>query len=1677
MNSISIQPSKTTLLPKLKWLLTAISLSLFGGAHAQGVFDFGATAPTPGLADISQLTGGHDNGGSYYVDSGNPGQTFTTGSNPQGYSLLNIYIKTRSSGAGGGQPGLSAYTLRIYSLTNTASGTATLITTYVTTNQATFTQGDWFEFTGLTNLFQPNAIYGFALSRNGSGWWEPDNSSSSLYAGGIASKFPTATAVLATTFAASDMTFDLNLIPFADPLVTPTIISPANPVYAGTPVTLSATVGGTAPFTSFVWQSDGATGGATWSNLAGSATNTFALATSALAAGNYQYRLIVTSSAGTTTNTPSTLILSNAAAPFVVANTTITPNLAPVGGSTTISATFGGTLPIYYQWLFADSNGIKSLVSGGTSNVLVLSNIEFTNAGTYSLIASNNPGGVPTVVTNTPASLSVRAAVIISASPTPPTAGSDDIAQLDSAGDVGNPDNLNYYDNNGAPPGQTFTTGNNPNGYTLNALYYLAGGPVINNGSHPAAIVYTLRIYSISGSAATLISTYVNDNSSPAIPNNTWVKWTGGLTNTFAPSSTYAYSIISGAGYMHMGNASNNPSFYSGGELALLPTASGTATFGTSHNTDATFLVNLVPTGLPAVQFVSISPASSPTNPVYGGQPVTLSVQCIGAAPLYYDWQTDNGLGGAFSDIPSSNTNAFTFDTISLAAGTYNYQVIITNSSGSATSSVVTLNLLAASAPVVTTNTTLSPPATFVGNGVTMQAAFSGTPTIAYQWEFDKGSGPVAIAGATNATYTIASAQLTNSGLYFVNASNRIAPFTNSSTPTLLTVALPPGTNIVGAGIFDGGSAAPPVGAYDIAQLVSAPPTIVPGLNYYVDNSAPPGQTFMTGTNPPTAAGYPLNSIWLQEELSTVGSGGNTPQTYTLGIYSVTGTNATLITSYVSSNTLAMVEGDWIQWIGLTNVLKTNTTYAFSLQRNGIGWWKLANNSTATDLYTNGQAVCLPASGAGNLIYSSDSTIDAAFLISLTPPAAPLVLQDTKIKPANCYAGNPVTMQAVFSGSVPIHYQWQFWDTNGVGPINIPGATNFVYTIPSVSHTNAGTYSCLASNNAGGVPSVISSTQMPLTVPKPASYFVSDYSYSTSGNDHYFGSGVIGTGTYWNTIDTTGGNQTGLADDGSTDLFMGFASTRTWDFAHGGGIDLLSQYMLNQGSGQTTFTVNNLPNGVYNLVLFACNGHYQYSQTAFTIGGVTNNALASTDAEFVQNNNYVVFTNVVVTNGTINGLWQKAGSPEATLNGLQVELGYSFENPAVNITTQPANAVVAAGQPASFSVVASGPPPLHYQWRTNGIAINGATNSALTYSPPTIGNTIPNYDVVVTSPSAGLAATSSVVTLTIRSSVDNLVWRGYGIKWDLSSGNWLNLVTFADPAPYQQGDNVLLDDSTPLSGSVYLTGRLMPSSVTVINTNYVFNGPGYLSWNMGLNVTNASLTLATANDYTGDTTLGAGATLVLIGAGSFGNSSNLILGAGATLNTSARTDATLTLNSTQTLKGNGSYNVTGSVVNNGTLEFNVSKAGGVITDDQLQGMTGITYGGTLKLDLSGLGLASGDAIKLFNATTYAGSFFSILPATPGTGLLWNTSTLASDGTLRVVSSGPSGPAHLTNSVSGSTLSLSWPAGQNWRLEMQTNSLSSGLRGNWVDVTPGIVTSTNITINRNQPTAFYRLVYP
>ena len=209
------------------------------------------------------------------------------------------------------------------------------------------------------------------------------------------------------------------------------------------------------------------------------------------------------------------------------------------------------------------------------------------------------------------------------------------------------------------------------------------------------------------------------------------------------------------------------------------------------------------------------------------------------------------------------------------------------------------------------------------------------------------------------------------------------------------------------------------------------------------------------------------------------------------------------------------------------------------------------------------------------------------------------------------------------------------------------------------------------------------------------------------------------------------------------------------------------------------------------------------------------------------------------------------------------------------------------------------------------------------------------------------------------------------------------------------------------------------------------------------------------NTYAGPTVVNAG-TLAGAGtiAGALTNNATLAAGDGGS--------GTLTVNGNLTLK-TGSTNV---FFVNGSTPTNSSVAAGAT----------VTYGGVLKIVPSGSFIA-GQQFQLFSGAgaTNTGNFAS-LAGSPGSGLGFTFT----NGVLSVVSSGPSGPASITNSVSGSTLSLTWPSGQGWRLVSQTNSLSTGLNPSssaWGTV-PGVSNgSASITIDPTKPTVFYQLVYP
>jgi autotransporter-associated beta strand protein len=282
---------------------------------------------------------------------------------------------------------------------------------------------------------------------------------------------------------------------------------------------------------------------------------------------------------------------------------------------------------------------------------------------------------------------------------------------------------------------------------------------------------------------------------------------------------------------------------------------------------------------------------------------------------------------------------------------------------------------------------------------------------------------------------------------------------------------------------------------------------------------------------------------------------------------------------------------------------------------------------------------------------------------------------------------------------------------------------------------------------------------------------------------------------------------------------------------------------------------------------------------------------------------------------------------------------------------------------------------------------------------------------------------------------------------------------------------------TTFSGSI--------SGVVPRNTSIVKTGAG-------------TLTLDGTLSYDGSTTINGGVLKIasLANQGTSLNASPSInISANAVLDVSDRSDATLNLGSAiaQTLTGFGTIrgslnqasnstvsvglgilNVTNVATLNGTLNMQLNRTN-AITASKLVASSFVNAS-ALTVTNVGPALQGGDTFTLFSGAI-SGFTVTNLPALTGT-LYW-TNNLAVNGTIAVVNPVATNPTNITSSVSGNVLSLSWPADHTgWKLQIQTNGLSTGLSTNWVTL-PGseLVNSTNLTINPANGAVFYRMVYP
>ena len=209
--------------------------------------------------------------------------------------------------------------------------------------------------------------------------------------------------------------------------------------------------------------------------------------------------------------------------------------------------------------------------------------------------------------------------------------------------------------------------------------------------------------------------------------------------------------------------------------------------------------------------------------------------------------------------------------------------------------------------------------------------------------------------------------------------------------------------------------------------------------------------------------------------------------------------------------------------------------------------------------------------------------------------------------------------------------------------------------------------------------------------------------------------------------------------------------------------------------------------------------------------------------------------------------------------------------------------------------------------------------------------------------------------------------------------------------------------------------------------------------------------------------------MTLITAGGFGGNGTIAgpvtVQAGASFSPGTSIGA-LTINNTLNLAG--------------TTIMEIDAAAG--TNDQVLGVTTLTYGGTLVLtNIAGVPPV-GAIYKLFTlgtGGTYAGAFTSVVSANPG--ITYDSSKLNVDGTVKVLTTVSTTPIDIETTTGPGGITVKWPADHTgWTLLAQTNAINVGLviAGPWTPV-PGSTTTNQVTIpiNPANGTVFLRLISP
>lgn len=439
-----------------------------------------------------------------------------------------------------------------------------------------------------------------------------------------------------------------------------------------------------------------------------------------------------------------------------------------LGGNVTLTVIANGATPLAYQWRHYGTN-----LSGATSASLLLSNVQPSNAGDYTVVVTNAFGSITSAI----ATLTVNASPVINSPPQSlaVNAGANAAFTVTAAG--GTP---LYYQWRFA--GNDILGATNSSYTRSNAQPADAGNYTVVVTNYAGSVTSAIAALTVNVTPAGIIAQW-NFNSTTS-DNNTGTGVTtpslgtgtastfGGITTAFFAGDTVAdpAPTADNSGWstttypaQGAGNKSRGPQF-------------NVSTVG-QQNIIVTWSIRLSGT---ASKYSRLQYTTNGTDFVDFSTPVSLSADSV------FERKTNN-----LSAIPGVNNNAnFAFRIVSefestainnananyVTAGTGTY-----GTGGTMRYDMMTIYgspLVTGTAPVIT-NQPVSQPAA-QGANATFTVGADGTAPLSYQWRFNLAD----ISGATSSSYTRSNVQPAHVGNYSVIVSNS-AGFTTSTNAAL----------------------------------------------------------------------------------------------------------------------------------------------------------------------------------------------------------------------------------------------------------------------------------------------------------------------------------------------------------------------------------------------------------------------------------------------------------------------------------------------------------------------------------------------------------------------------------------------------------------------------------------------------------------------------------------------------------------------------------------------------------------------------------------------------------------------------------------------------------------------------------------------------------------------------